>query len=1058
MRGFGVTHLWRTARFVAAASVVASASWAQAGAAQPADAPVQTAPPGPATPTTNSGEQAARTKGSAAAKADIAETVVVTGSRIRRADLTSDPPVAVISGQYIQDRGFTNLADVINQLPAAGDAIRPSGDQNDFGTGRNYINLFDLGTNRTLTLVNGRRFVSDNPTNIFGNEAGGQVDINALPTLFVDRIEEVPATGAAVYGSDAIAGVVNIILKQKYDGLEITGQTGISDYGDAPRYTVEAAAGHTFLDGKLNLAIDFQYDRTNALLYSDRPRTAAQYAFVPNPADTGPNDGIPGTILISNDRFAGVTVGGLPFTIHQAPGFRGGQMIDLPGTNTPVQFGPSGDLIPFNPGTVYGLTDASGGDSLNLAPYTALQTPLDRKIFTAMGNYDITSHVRLHAQVFYSNNGATEPANQPNYAAEAFNGGGFHTGFNTVIPGLAPLVSSDNAFLTPQAKSVLAADGVTKFLLSRANTDLTPSPVSSNDQTYDAVLDLDGDFRALNRDFTWSAAYTRGSSWSNFDEYGFLFVDPNSPNAANYAGPFAYALNAVMGPNGTPVCAITLAHPKSKDPDIKNCVPLNLFGTGNASKAAINYVTANFGNSSYNQQDDGQLNFGGTVAKLPAGDWKFSLGYEYRREAASFTPDAASAAGLGYSVPIIGQSGAYETNEYYAETLAPILGPGFNFPLAYKLEFEGAYRKIQNSLAGYNEAWSFGGRYSPTQDVTFRGSRSKTFRAPAITELFSASTPAYDSGADPCQASNITAGPNPAVRQANCAAAFKALGANLSSFTDSIVGNETIPVNIGGNPDLKNETGSSWTYGVVLTPRVVPGLSMTADYIHIDITDAIEFAGIGDLLEQCYDSPSYPDSACGQFKRNGQGQVVSANETYINAGYSRYAGAQYAINYERDVARLPFVQTVRDLGKVGVSFQALNTRRILTSDSGLGFDTIDYAGVIPTSEGGGTSGQPRWKGQLDVRYSYGPLEAGWTTHYIGPAKYDLTYTLENQNILEINPYFDYDLSLAYKINSHLTARLNIDNITNAQPPYPVSSVSTYDLIGRYYLLSLDGKF
>jgi iron complex outermembrane receptor protein len=1006
-------------------------------------------------PTTEAGLQAASPTPHppAAGKADmVVPQVVVTGSRIARTDITAEQPVGVITGQYIQDRGFTNLADVINQLPAAGDAIRPSGDQNDFGTGRNYINLFDLGTNRTLTLVDGRRFVSDNPTNIFGNEAGSQVDINALPTLFVDRVEEVPATGAAVYGSDAIAGVVNIILKQKYNGLEITGQTGISDYGDAPRYSVEAAAGHTFLDGKLNLAIDFQYDRTNALLYSDRPRTAAQYAFVPNPADTGPTDGIPGTILIANDRFAGVTVGGLPFTTK-------GNMVYLPGTNTPAQFGPNGNLIPFNPGTVYGLTDASGGDSLNLAPYTALQTPLDRKTFTAMGTYDFTPHIRLHAQVFYSNNGATEPANQPNYAAEAFNGDPpYVSGLNTVIPGLAALISSNNAFLTPQAKSVLAADGISRFLLSRANTDLTPSPVSSIDQTYDAVLDLEGDFRAFGRDFTWSAAYTRGSSWSTFNEYGFLFVDPDSPNAANYAGPFGYALNSVIGPNGQPACAITLAHPNSKDPDIKNCVPLDPFGANNASQAAINYVTSNFGNSSYNQQDDGQLNFGGTVLKLPAGDWKFSVGYEYRREQASFTPDAASAEGLGYSVPIIGQSGAYETNEYYAETLAPILGPGFNFPLAYKLEFEGAYRKVQNSLAGYNEAWSFGGRYSPTQDITFRGSRSKTFRAPAITELFSASTPAYDSGEDPCQSSNITAGPNPAARQKNCAAAFAALGANLAGFTDSTVGDETIPVTIGGNPELKNETGSSWTYGVVLTPRFLPGLSMTADYIHIDITDAIGFAGIGDLLEQCYDSPSYPDAACGKFSRNSQGQVVTANETYINAGYSRYAGAQYAINYDRPVDRLPFVQTARDLGRIGISFQALNTRRILTSDSGLGFDTIDYAGVIPDSEGGGTSGQPRWKGQLDVRYSYGPFEAGWTTHYIGPAKYDLTYTIENQSILEIDPYFDYDLSLEYKITPRITARLNVDNITNAQPPYPVSSVSTYDLIGRYYLLSLDAKF
>jgi outer membrane receptor protein involved in Fe transport len=185
---------------------------------------------------------------------------------------------------------------------------------------------------------------------------------------------------------------------------------------------------------------------------------------------------------------------------------------------------------------------------------------------------------------------------------------------------------------------------------------------------------------------------------------------------------------------------------------------------------------------------------------------------------------------------------------------------------------------------------------------------------------------------------------------------------------------------------------------------------------------------------------------------------VSAQETYVNAGYERYAGAIYAVNYDRPVNKLPFLNFTQDLGRVGVNFNAVNTRRILNSISGLGYDTIDYAGVIPTSAGGGTTGQPRWKAQLDVHYAYGPLRASWTTHYIGPAKYDLTYTDNNQNILEINPYFQHDLAIEYKINQSLTARLNINNITNVQPPFPVSSVSTYDLVGRYYLLALDGKF
>ena len=991
--------------------------------------------------------QSTATGANAAPPPAAVQEVVVTGSRIPRPNLSSIQPISVISGQEIQQRGFTNLADIINELPAAGLGDNPMGDQDGFDVGRNYINLFNLGTQRTLTLVDGHRFVGDNSTSIFGLEAGNQVDINALPTLFVDRIDEVPATGAAVYGSDAIAGVVNIILKKKFEGVEVTAQTGLSDRGDAPRYEVEAALGHSFLDGKLNLAVDLQYDRTNSLTYADRPRTNAQYAFAPNPADTGPTDGIPGTILIKNNRFSGVTDGGLPFDLN-------GNLINLPGTNTPVQFAKNGNLVAFNPGTVYGNFlggDASGGDSLNLAPHTSLQTPLDRKIVTAMGSYDFNPHLRLSVKLFYSENGATENVSQPNYSSFAFNGG-YIPPVGTVYPGLAFQVASDNAFLTPQAKAVLAADGVTNFVLSRANTDLTPDPIRSHDRTMDGSIDLAGDFNAIGRNFTWDASYVKGASFSQYHTDNIIFGNPDF----NVADRFAYALDSVIGPGGTPVCRVSLQNPGSTNPDIAGCVPVNPFGANNNSKAALKYIETDFGDKSVNRQDDGQINISTSLVKLPAGDLKVALGFEYRREQAGFTPSIASAEGIGYSIPISGQVGAYHTNEYYAEISAPILGPGFNLPFAQKLEFEGAYRKIDNSIAGTNEAWSYGGRFSPIQDLTIRGSRSKTFRAPALTELFAGGTQAYDAGADPCQSSNITSGPNPAARQANCAKAFAALGADLGSFTDSIVSDETIPVTAQGNAQLKNEIGNSWTYGLLVQPRFIPGLSMSIDYIHIDITNAIEFFGVGSLLEECYDSPSYPNSSCGDFTRQqGTGQVTTANETYINAGYIHFAGAQYNLSYARALNRLPFIDKFafipsdRDLGQIGLNFDATNTRRLITSPSGLGFDAVDTAGTIDI---------PRWRWQASVLYAYGPANFRWTTHYIGPSSYDNTFTIENQSILKVGNNVTHDLSASYKIKPWLTARLNIYNITDQKPPFPISGVGYYDEIGRYFLLGLDGKF
>ncbi len=991
--------------------------------------------------------------------------LVVTGSRIPTANLTSIQPISTLSGENLVKRGFTNLADAINESPIAGSGVTPTGNQNGFGVGVNYPDLFSLGSQRTLTLVDGYRSVTDNPTNIFANNGGTQVDLNDLPTLFVDRIEIVPATGAAVYGSDAIAGVVNVIMKKRFQGEELVVQHGSSSYGDAPHTTVEAAVGHDFLNDKLNVAVDFQYDQTGYVLDSDRPYTAAQYAFAPNP--TG---GTPGSILIANDRFSGVTVGGLPFDLNY-------NLLTLPNGQY-AQFGKNGNLVPFNPGTVYpslasGLIggQASGGDSLNTAPLEALQSPVDRKVVSAMASYDFSPHLKFHVTFNYAHIDA-QSLDQPDYAALAFGGA---TAFNNPAAGGALLISPDNAFLTPQAQAVLAANGVDSggFYLSRANSDLASSPFTSSSDTYNVNFQFEGDISVFSHRFDWTADWARGANWSRFDTPNIVYG--NEGSGGSVPDLFGYALDSVLV-NGQPECRVTAQNPGSTDPYISGCVPLNPFGAGNYSAAALKYVTADFGDHSVNKHDDLQFNVHTDVVKLPGGEVKLAVGYEYRREEAGFTPSLASAEGIGYSVPISGQTGAYETSEFYVEGTLPILGPGFNLPFAQKFELNGAYRKVHNDLAGDNEAWNFGGSFSPVPDITLRGSRSKTFVAPPLTDLFAASTSAYDYGTDPCQASNLTAGPNPAVRQANCLAAFTALeggnaaagAAALANFTNSNVENFTIPVTASGNPHLQNEVGYSFTYGLVLQPRWIPGLSISGDYIEINITNAIESAGIANLLEECYDSPAYPSALCGDFTRQATGpgvdpttvgQVLTANETFINEGYIHYAGAEYKLDYRRAINQLPFVHTLKDLGRINFSLDLINNRHIVTSISGKGFDAINTAGAVDTSSNG--NGQPRWRWVAQLRYAIGPIEAGWTTHFVGDAYYDLTYTSANQDVLKVGRNYTHDLSLSYDITKAITLAVNINNITNEAPPFPVAGYligGNYDYIGRMFLFEARARF
>ncbi len=977
-------------------------------------------------------------------------TIVVTGSRIARVSLNTPQPIAVITAQDIKDRGYTNLADMINQLPAAGQGVTPIGSQNDFGVGRNYIDLFSLGSNRTLTLVDGLRFVGDNPSNIFANEGGTQVDINDLPTLLVDRIDMVPATGAAVYGSDAVSGVVNIIMRKRFTGAEFTAQTGISTYGDAPKYSAEGAVGGDFFDGRVNLAMDFQYDHTNPISAADRSWTADQLGFVSNPAYTAPDMGQAAQIIAPNIRFSGVTAGGLPLDLN-------GNLINLPGTSTPVQFAKNGSLVAFNQGNLYADQfiggNASGGDSLNLAPETQLQTPLDRKVFMGMMDFDITPHVNFHANVYLAQSVALEGANQPNYADAAF---GASPAYNQPAPGAALLISSQNAFLTPQAQQVLAADGIGDFYLSRANIDVTPDAITAGVTTLNASAELRGDFTFLDRDFNWSTSVVRGVAWSTFDED---YLDYGN-SALGLPSTFGYALDSVIGANGQPECRVKAQNPNSTDPNIANCLPFNPFGVGNNSQAVLNYITADFGNRAKNAQTDIQADMGGTVIKLPAGDLKTNFGYEYREEEAVFSPNLASEEGIGYSVPISGQIGAYHTNELYGEMVLPILGPGFNWAFAQRFQMEGAYRYVWNSLAGYNKSWQFGGEFSPVPDITLRGSRSETFRDPSLQELFSASTSAFDDGPDPCQLSNITAGPNPSAREANCAKAFAALGANLSTFTDSTVSNFTIPVTASGNPKLKNEVGESYTYGVAIKPRWVPGLTASADYVVIDITNAIEYFGVGALMEACYDSPTYPSTPCNDFTRQpGTGQVVSANETFVNAGFTHFTAVTYTLDYQRRLNQLPFVSTSHNLGSLDVSVSGVNTRQSINSFSGLGYDDINSAGTVGTSSSN-TSTLPRWRWTGTATWSRDPWRVTWTTNYISAVAYDLTLTPSDQEPLKIPDNVVSDLSVAYKITPWLTARLNVDNVFNQAPPAPVGTYSYgyYDFIGRYFLLGLDGKF
>jgi iron complex outermembrane recepter protein len=1026
-----------------------------AAAADPPTTPAQSSPPPPANPVPPQ-PPGPPAPGAPSPEAQL-QVVVVTGSRLltQSTQLTPSPVDTIVSNAYLNDHGYTSVADALNSLPEIQGSITPAGAQNSFGVGVNYINLYGLGTNRTLDLVNGLRFISDNPANIFANQGGTQVDFNDFPTIFLDRIDVVPASGAAVYGADAVAGVANVQMLQRYEGVETRASVSNSSAWDAGEYNAEVALGRDFFDDKMNLAFDAQYDQTTAVSDAQRPWTAIQQGFVPNPAC---NDlavcTAPQSIVANNVYFYGVTNGGLPISEDT------GGLINLPGTQTPVQFGKNGNLVPFNPGIVYGPpeynglngnplydSDSSGGDSYNLATSTPLQSPLKRALFWGIGSYDFSDSLHFNTAVSFDYVGARQAFDQPNYSYTGF---GESPAYNQPEPGTAWLISSQNGFLNSQAQSILAGDGIGDFYLNRSNVDMTPSPINAFVRTININSVLSGDFNLLSRRFDWNVSYSHGQAYSSYSSYNFVYGNSEF-NVPNLLG---YALDSIVGANGAPECRITAQNPTSTNPYIKNCVPLDPFGLGNNSAAAINYVTADFGNTALNWQDDAEANIQAPLVKLPAGAARASLGLESRYEYASFNPSLASAEGIGYSVPIAATHGHFATHEVYGELSVPLLGDSYHWEFAHTLTLDGAYRHVQSSLAGRNDAWNYGLVFGPTQDVGFRFGQASTYREPSLQEAFSPETNAYDTGTDPCQASNIDSGPNPAAREHNCATAFAALGANLADFTSSNVEQFTIPVTSGGNPTLQNEVAHSVNLGIVLTPRWVPGLSVSADYIQVLLTDAIEYAGVGNLMEECYDSPTYPTSTCADFTRQqGTGQVVSANETFINEGYNHLRLIQYKVDYLHDLADAPWLRRWHNPGHVSFTANIIDMRENNNSYSGRGFDVIESADTATTTNGN----LPRWSINGDIGWHRDPWQFHWQTFYQSRMYFDLTYTTANQVPLSIPSSTTHEVDALYDLNRHIQFGAHVFNVFDKAPPQPWAGYPVTGL-GRLFELSVRARF
>jgi iron complex outermembrane recepter protein len=968
----------------------------------------------------------------------VLEEVLVTGSRIRREGFDTLQPTTVIDAELIESRGATNVADVLNEMPSFGiPGNSPAAGQSDLAVGQNFLDFYGLGSQRTLTLVNGMRFPSANTPSINGpTRPGLQVDLNMIPTALIERVETIAVGGAPIYGADAVAGTVNIILKKNFTGFDATASGGMTESGDAGEYRVQTLYGLNFNEDKGNLVFNFEYGRQDPLRASEREATAAQYSFQPPTDPDSPYQ----NVLIRDSRISVTNFNGLPLIARQFSIF-GGQATDENGA--PLQFSSSGDLVPFDVGQpTGGPIFYRGGDGLNLGATASLLTQSERHLGNVFLNYELTDKVRMRAEAWYSRNDAIETVNQPTYNSHIFTSDRENDSHFIDGPFVVRL---NNAFLTPQARGIMARnidfdqDGIPDnnldldndgigdtpgFYIDKGSVDIQKGSAASTSQAmYRGLLGFEGELDWNERTYHWDATYARGRTTGEARWTSHLIDRINQ------------AVDAVQDADGNIVCR-----------DQSNgCAPLNIF-TNAPSDAAVRFVTAQVVNKTSVEQDLFSANLSGALATLPGGDIGFAIGVDYRRESSSFKPDFLTTSGLLPGTTLTSVAGEFSTKEIYGEVLIPLVGRDMDVPLIHKLEAEGAIRYVDNSRAGGDMTWTAGGRYAPIQDIEFRGNLTRSIRAPAITELFLPDAQVATFASDPCDSRYIDQGNTPARRSANCGAA------GITQPFNSLIVNASQLAISSGNLDLRNEEAKAKTVGVILRPRFAPDLVISIDWVDIRLTDAIEALDATTALQACYDSADYPSAdVCSLFTRDEEGQIDSMRIGFANAGSVRFSGVTANIAYGLDIGRW---------GRLGVGGSYQYTDKLQTSITGSDFD--ENAGEIGNNQHRATAG---------VTWSYGDLRWFVQGQYLSSAVFDNADNELTRDVKGLDAWWLFNSALSYTFASRLTLQLNVDNLFDTDAPRYAAvgggsdpnsgfGISTYfaGLMGRSYMAAVRYKF
>ncbi|GAA0772040.1 TonB-dependent receptor domain-containing protein [Brevundimonas olei] len=965
--------------------------------------------------------------------------IVVTGSRLRQPNLTTTSPVTQVTGEDIDVQGVTRVEDLVSQLPQAFAAQNSTVANGASGTAT--VSLRNLGSSRTLVLIDGKRMG-------YGSPQDDAADLNQIPGQMVERVEVLTGGASAVYGSDAVAGVVNFIMRRNFEGIEIDAQYGFNQHNndyDGVGNLRNVIAGRAATNPS-----QFQLPDDN--VYTGFSREVNVLMGINAPDDRGNITLYAGyrknnKVLGRDYDYSACSLGGQDGNSFTC----GGSGTSFPGLFTDFDqyeytVDDSGNFIPYD----------SNLHAYNFGPLNYFQRPDERYTLGAFGHYDVTDKIEVYTQLMFSDySTVAQIAPSGNFFGE------FSDGFRTTDG--SATIRCDNPLLSAQQRAAIACSagditsGAAKSMfIGRRNVEGGGRQSDMRFQSYRGVIGARGDLN---------------DAWS----YDVAMQYSRTQTREIYRNEFsntrlARALDVVTDPvSGEAVCSSVLAGIDAE------CVPYNIFRSGGVTQEALDYLQVPLVATGWTTQQvvTGSLtaDLGAYGVKLP---WatrgvQAAFGAEYRRDALDFSPDVSftSGDGAGQGGPTPGLSGANQVYDVFVEAQVPI-AEGMAF--ADQLSVDLAYRHSEYELGGGTDSWKIGGDWAPVPSVRFRASAQRAVRAPNVIELFTAQGfNLFDMDADPCDK--------------NASATYVGDAACIGTNPWQVSPNQAVSPGIsspsgqynflqGGNTALTPEESDTLTFGVVFTPEFLPGFNLTVDYFDIKIDNLISSVGAQNSLDACYTAGLA--AACANIERNANGQLWVGTGNVIdlntNIGGLSTSGVDVAANYSIDLADFGWERAgTLGFAMVGTWLSELKT------DTGLGFANSEYdcAGFYANQCG---VPNPEWRHRLRVDWGT-PIEGlniNGTWRYYGPAEIavlgadgSLSNAPANRLDRELDAQNYFDLAGTWQMRDNISVRAGVNNVFDSDPPLSYSVGTTgnnntypqlYNAMGRYFFFGVTANF